>query len=234
MQFIQDKIDVFKNLHIPEFFGIDYYDEICPVVEEWIEALRQCGVTFEWFHGVSKVACLFPESEWVVKVPFNGHFSYKWDEKLGDYDFEDSDWIPFVRALGYEWDYCAVEVDEYKSAKDIGLEVFFAETRKLCDAGGRYPIYIQERVSPCDSTGSNKTPSNKAMRSAKKMNTCRFDLEWVATAIDCYGEELVDKFLYYVNEEYPHIGDDMHAGNYGYRKDGTPCLLDFSDWREED
>ena len=32
----------------------------------------------------------------------------------------------------------------------------------------------------------------------------------------------------YVEEKDPEILNDMHSGNYGYRPNGIPCILDFA------
>ena len=54
-----------------------------------------------------------------------------------------------------------------------------------------------------------------------------FEAEWIALAIDLYGERKVKRFLAFLEEN--NISD-FHHGNYGYTKDGCPMLLDYSSW----
>ena len=53
----------------------------------------------------------------------------------------------------------------------------------------------------------------------------RAPIEWTAMALEYYGEEVVKKLFNFIEKEGI---DDLHWGNVGIRKDGSPVLLDYS------
>ena len=56
------------------------------------------------------------------------------------------------------------------------------------------------------------------------------DTNWIANCIDKYGQSKVERFLNYCENIDPDLLEDVHSGNYGYREDGTPAILDFSNF----
>lgn len=217
-----------RNLKIPEFFGGNSDEDDYEWLYAWSEneVKNLLAIPHYCAHGVSKFVFVLKECDWVIKIPFNGFYLNCWDETTGDYNEE---WSPFNGANG--WDYCNIELEKYEEVQSRGLECFFADTRYLCSDRNYHPIYIQEKVIPCSNDKTKRTPSNKALEFVK--NKSYFNSTWVAIAIDFYGEEKVNQFLDYIMNIDPVIYGDLHDGNYGYREDGSPCLLDFSGWCED-
>ena len=96
-------------------------------------------------------------------------------------------------------------------------------------------FYLQEEVICFDSDADWRDRKNyskdsyvKAEEKQKDRDTWmwrEFPIEWLATAIECYGIALVENFIYFCKD---NCLDDWHDGNYGWRKDGSPVVLDWA------
>lgn len=157
------------------------------------------------------------------------------EEEWAVENFEESTFFePFTEAnKEFPEDYCFEEFQIYETVKDRGFSDFFANTIFYTEKDGR-KIYIQEKA--CTYKAGGKTsPSKKSLNKVQKLGIhSYFGNSWIALAIDFYGEALVQKFLDYIeiDEDDIDVGNDMHNDNYGYRLDGSPCIIDFSGWRE--
>lgn len=79
------------------------------------------------------------------------------------------------------------------------------------------------------------TPSENSLTRAKNLDSdYRYcDMDWRAMVIELYGEDFLRSFIdWYRNDNSNHILDDMHGGNYGYRMDGAPIILDCAGFRD--
>lgn len=180
-------------------------------------------------YGITKLVITSPNFGGVViKIPFNGYFvRYNQEE-------EDFTWCGFCYAEGTDCsDYCLSEYEKYCQLKARGLSCFITKTvffRTIC--GVR--VFLQEYVIPENDDYEVREPSLKSLRLADKWRKERkfymIDSEWVANCLDKYGESKTEKFLNYCNTVDPSILEDAHCGNYGYRPNGTPCILDFSNF----
>lgn len=190
-------------------------------------------------HGASKFVYIDHSCSTVLKVPFIGTVNYH----DGYYD-EDDEWVEYddedepyyddfcqagIEACGGNWDYCADELYLYNLAKEQGLEMFFAETKFLTTLKkSSVPVYIQERAEMFGPGRSKRgSATEKSQKKAKEFNNddkkAYINSDWLADAIDYYGEELVAKFL----EWFKDYADDLHTGNLGYRIGEGPILIDF-------
>lgn len=196
------------NLRIIDYFGrIDHDD-----VNFDFEQLDNEDET-NW--GVSKFV-IFPadEPDKVIKIPFEGN--WEWNEEI-----EENDWLPFEVIV----DYCAEEEEVYSEAVDAGIECFFAETRfGGCTKDGTR-FYVSERVIPYSPTAASEDSTLKARKIEAPL-----DSDWLANAIDFYGIDKVAKLVKFLDDRGLF---DFHRGNLGMRKDGSPVLLDYSDFRED-
>lgn len=163
------------------------------------------------------------------------------DEEEGDDDEEGWDFdrkYYFEKFCGgggeYNDDYCAEEYAVYKELKALGYKKFVAETELLGGIDGRY-ILVQEFVTPMNDYRKKIVNSQRSIEASKRIrkdysSANNVDDDWVAACIEHYGEELSEKFFNYTEEDGYSILADAHWGNYGYREDGSPCVLDFSDY----
>lgn len=207
------------NMTFPSNFGSGE-DDIEPDCISEVKYTLSTDYGVRTAYGASKFIIFLNDKE-VIKIPFSGSYSYDWDEENDEPDYDTLVFDTFCTE-----DYCAVEASIYSDAVVAGVERFFASTKF---AGSTFidktPIYISERVIPFDTLNNEeRSYSRDSYTKAGKM--CgRTPIEWTAMAIEFYGEEAVRKLFDFIEEEGI---DDLHWGNVGLRKDGSPCLLDYS------
>lgn len=210
---------------LPSQFGIDIEDgsELPDFIRDDLERyLSLADPDARLYHGVSKLVIVSPNLGGVViKIPFNGWFA---EYEQGNYQFYEF----YAADAGIGTDYCLAEYETYQDLKRRHLNCFAARTllyKKVCG----FRVYIQEWTTPCEDDFEDHLPSPKSRQIAQKWKDEFYvDSEWIANCIDYYGEKKVEEFLHYCNYENDTISEDLHPGNYGYRDNGTPCLLDFS------
>ena len=228
---IDDKIN---NLCIP--------DEFAPVengldrnTEEFIDILYETFRCDEVLTGVSKCVVLLSNQNFVLKIPFEGQKFFEQIRNLDaeEFNYDDYDYVfhPFSCARTKDhWDYCNDEVEIFKKAEAAGVSSFFARTDFYGYSKDNYPIYIQERCEVfgnVDVDDRYKSLSKKIKTSASKVSS-ELPEEWIALAIEYFGQELTDKFLAFVEDE--HI-DDLHYDNFGFIGD-RPVLIDYSGYSD--
>ena len=213
--------DDMTKIYIPDLFGTDEYDDI---TDEMEDVMEQLGIGYEdMAYGASKFV-IFANDEEVFKIPFNGSFFW-------DYEQEESIFDEFQHIK----DYCDYEADIYADAVDAGIEKMFAGTRFVgftkdgtrFYASERIHIYIDYENEP--KASKEGTSKLEEMRKNGTPLARRIDANWLASAIDCYGEEYVEEVLNFLHEKGV---DDFHSGNMGYRNNGEPCFIDYSGYME--
>lgn len=212
---------------LPEHFGVICYSDRKeePVYFNFFqEAVKKVDPNAVLYFGMSKIVITSPLlNNIVIKIPFNGCF------EEGYYDYYD--WTPFEWASGSDnADYCLTEFEKYKKLKTYGLDCFVAKTlfyKKI----NNVRIFLQEYVIPESNSCSIHIPSKKSQGIAyrwKDEGKICIDINWIANCLDKYGKSKVERFLNYCDNIDLDILEDIHKGNFGYRRNGTPCLLDFS------
>lgn len=238
--FVDEILDAIFPL--PEKFGIgadmDKVENIETILQRDInEDIRVCN-------GISKMVILAPAlGDIVIKIPFNGQYTY--GERFGPrrhsskWVDESEEGVPiefeyFSGAGGSdETDYCLAEYEKYQNLIASCLDIFVAQTLFYKIKNG-VRIFLQERVNPVEDSIATPRPSEKSIKAAKRYSNdsayVYMDCNWIANCIENYGEEITEKFLSYATDIDEDILGDMHDGNFGYRDDGTPVLLDFCDF----
>lgn len=215
---------------LPEEFGVILQDdeEIEPVDFSYVqEAVVDADPDADVYFGMSKLVICSPHlGGIVIKIPFNGF--YYVDEETGELIWNDFTW-----ATGSDnSDYCLTEFEKYKRLRTYGLDCFVAKTFFYKVKSG-VRVFIQEEVSSMNDLYQTRKPSQKSSDLVKKWREegkVHMDSEWVANCLDKYGKSKVERFLYYCANIDPDILEDMHDGNFGYRGDETPCILDYSNY----
>ena len=137
------------------------------------------------------------------------------------------------------------EYEKYESLKDSGLAQFVAETIYYKTYQG-FRIFCQEKVISiydCESSDHDKyftrlknssliTFKDIILSNKEYSNFNNLDSEWFEICIDYYGQDSVESFLNYCLDIDPDITNDLHPRNYGFRKNGEPAILDFSDYHD--
>ena len=237
MLLLEDKltkvIDTIDRLAlIPIEFGANLEEDWCPVTEElgW-KIEKETGIPIEVCHGVSKMAIIIPGCSLVIKIPFNGQWKYeeKYNKETGEYEKGEEYFEPF-----YEYDdYCALEESVYKNAEAAGFDQYLAKTSFYKAIKNCY-VYVQEKVFGLYSDKAS-TPTDDSRRKIKARRDGYIGTsDWSACFIDFFGEDAFEKFYNYCvygdDEHEMCIDDDLHAGNIGFRADGSPVILDYSGW----
>ena len=216
--------DIIKDIRIPDWFGV-YEDDtsyLCPDAE-WYErevytAARKAGISISTAWGCSQFVIITEEKE-VFKIPFTGFFYDEYDDNGEHYDacFE------YFRV-----NHSAKTVELYESTIIEGVDQFFSGIEFIGYSCNHYPIYKQEWACTWAEDGSSKPSedsSTKAKNLSKEIRYIPFYTEWLASAIDAYGEEMVKRLLKFVDE---YNVDDLHRNNYGYNAAGLPVVYDYS------
>ena len=116
--------------------------------------------------------------------------------------------------------------------KTYGLDCFVAKVMLYKEKCG-VRVFIQEEVTPENDSYCTCRPSKKSQDLADKWydeGKFYIEPEWIANCLDKYGKSKVERFLYYCANIDPDILEDVHSGNFGYRSNETPCILDYSNF----
>jgi len=231
--------DIVSKLDIPECFGCDSDGDIeLDFLESQIDAVYSGNYHIE--NGISKMAIVFYDLPFVIKIPFNGHwqYDYAYNEETDEWeDIEEPYFNYFCRAYAYDMsDYCWNELDKVELAQERGYGELLADMISVyVDGNGRH-FYIQEKVRPFhEARPFISKPSNDSLRKAqsldKQYSSC--NVEWRASVIEHYGEQFWISFVNWNDSGELGYLDDMHGGNYGFRYDGTPVLFDVAGYRDD-
>ena len=195
----------------------------------------------DWDKGASKLAIFFPNTDFVVKIPFSGYFDEdEYDDDYWDFEHAENDseidepdladyYYSFEGACdqGDGSDYCRAEELCYELATEYGVEQLFAKTECIGKVNG-YPIYAQPI---CESFSfSNNSLDNSKEEIALTLSKCKendfysFNDEWLTDVLKYYGDEIFNNLCHFIDTENIR---DLHNGNIGYRN-GAPILFDYS------
>lgn len=247
------------QFYIPTQFGQDENQDF-QLPSQIHNIMQESGFSWAYFHGASKLVLALPELKVAIKIPFTGEFmepedcSGEYDfcdgcessyccysccpnreEREAIREERREDFDSFNGAGDYEWDYCGLELEYYTQIAEYGFDKFYAETAFLGTTQNGFPCYIQEwceSYEDSDIDTSSSEHSRSHVQELKTNNNYRsyFYDDWVALAVERYGEELADAFfLNFLREHNEYVGD-MHSGNFGFRADGSPVIIDFSDF----
>lgn len=230
---------------LPERFGSYDDSDAFPNLEEMLFGLREIDNSAEIRFGVSKMVIIADSlGDEVIKIPFNGMFSL--DAEGGYDEYEDAyyvstyGWQDFEGAPSDidESDYCLAEYEIYQQLKQEKLQCFVAKTLLYTILSNGFRVFVQEKVIPIDNSESSSlealTPIS--MQILNEAESCRIkknfraNSEWIARCIVRYGIKQTERFMNYCCYTNYNINADMHTGNYGYRPNGTPCILDYSNF----
>ena len=205
--------------------------------EELQEQILDIDSGADFHFGMSKFVITAPSlGDIVIKVPFSGTYDYYGDDCADNFSKNDivinegDYWYTYTPF--YKQDYCQIEYKKYKALWRKNLDCFVAKTifyKKMYNTR----VFIQEKVIPIDELIKSPRASHNSKELADewyKKGKINISPEWIANCLDAYGKSKVSRFLKYCNEIDLDILEDIHTGNFGYRKDKTPCILDYSNY----
>lgn len=193
----------------------------------FMKKLQALDDNFILASGVSKVAIIPKEKNYVIKIPYYG--KYRKNNGIKCFD-------PYFSSISKSGDYCKSEEIIYNKAKANGLDTFFAEIEQIGKIKS-IPIYVQRKAVifedvyyPEDDEEENL---NEREVSIFKTITTKYSdlvedeylpLSWMKDFICSYGELAFDKLYNFLSDN--NI-QDLHSENIGYICE-RPVLVDFS------
>ena len=193
----------------------------------FMKKLQALDDNFILASGVSKVAIIPKEKNYVIKIPYYG--KYRKSNGIKCFD-------PYFSSISKSGDYCKSEEIIYNKAKANGLGTFFAEIEQIGKIKS-IPIYVQRKAIifedvhyPEDDEEENL---NEHEISIFKTITTKYSdlvededlpLSWMKDFICSYGELAFDKLYNFLSDN--NI-QDLHSENIGYICE-KPVLVDFS------
>lgn len=224
-------LEELKKLPVPEDFG-QYEDngDLTYGTEDYVREIyriaEKCGIQVSTDYGCTQFV-IITSSKDVYKIPFRGmmYRNYKEDEN------GDTDWDNYEDELEtYRVDHTARAEELYQKAEVARVEDIFSEVAFVGFSSNRYPIYQQEWA--CTYLDSEPEVSEESTTKANKMKEktyIPFTAEWLAVAIQYFGEEYIEKVIKFIDTE--NI-EDLHRNNYGFDKFGIPTIYDYSSFIE--
>ena len=193
----------------------------------FMKKLQALDDNFILASGVSKVAIIPKEKNYVIKIPYYG--VYRKSNGIKCFD-------PYFSSISKSSDYCKSEEIIYNKAKANGLDTFFAEIEQIGKIKST-PIYVQRKAVifedvyyPEDDEEENL---NEHEISIFKTITTKYSdlvedeylpISWMKDFICSYGELAFDKLYNFLSDN--NI-QDLHSENIGYICE-KPVLVDFS------
>lgn len=188
--------------------------------------------------GASKLVIIPGDKDFVIKIPFDGHYTDCTDEEDECYTFH-----PFNLYKG-GWqgnDHCAIEERISLRAEGSPFEDFILPVclHKEASDYAMWPIYIQPKAITFIDTeyqdDEGLSPSRESTKSVNRMKSdgvlySRLPTDWLALCLDILENEETLKELIDFFEE---IGanQDLHNANIGYYE-GQPVLIDYAGYWE--
>lgn len=156
--------------------------------------------------GATRLVLIFPKQGWVIKIPYGRH------------------------------DYCAQEVESYRTAVKYGVERLLLSIEKVGETAHGIPLYIQPmyKITVND---MNRRDQDKIRQLCKKTTNyhtiaeirrscyCGPESNWVARATQLYGKKFMRSFEKWTRE---FRVNDLHNANIGYIKGYRPVLVDYA------
>ena len=211
--YILNLLSTFKLKHLSQY--------------NFMKKLQALDDNFILASGVSKVAIIPKEKNYVIKIPYYG--KYRKSNGIKCFD-------PYFSSISKSGDYCKSEEIIYNKAKANGLDTFFAEIEQIGKIKS-IPIYVQRKAVifedvyyPEDDEEENL--NEREVSIFKTITTKYSDLvedeylpiSWMKDFIFSYGELAFDKLYNFLSDN--NI-QDLHSENIGYICE-RPVLVDFS------
>jgi hypothetical protein len=220
-------IEILKGIQAPEKLCQDN----CYYFSRDIERiLKESGYSCKTAKGISKMAIVFKDFDFVFKIPFRG---------MGvddDYEEDDDDWYEFDNAMetepgGAQWNYCALEVSLGEDAKRAGLSKYIPEVTFVAQVNNYY-VYEQAKAEVLDELCDTRTQTREGRRQTETFCETNkvwcFNSLWIEDFVREYGEEEFLSLSKFLNE---FEIDDLHDGNLGYIH-GKPVIIDYASFRD--
>ena len=203
-------------------------------VEDFIDSIDRNKPNFDYYYGATKLVIAPWDTEYVIKIPF-----------MGRYSWEDDEYYP-LRGTKYGANYCEEEEKLYKMAQEEGLEdMFLPLIRVGYIENYNYPVFIQakaetyygnENTPKVSKASANKYRRWKSSSVGRSHNADRFfsklPEDWQIQVLEFFSFNLrkIDHFIKFLTD-YTNIIADLHSDNIGYCN-GHPVIIDYGGYCE--
>lgn len=184
------------------------------------EHLAQCGEksTWSWFHDNNLESVGFWASGGATKSCIGHEDLCGWVIKVG-------------HTIDVKHNYARMEYENYRAAKERGLQRYFPETYYLGEFGGQ--SYFIQQMADCDEDQVTSDWYEK-LRDSYDEGEEEYDVDRLWAEIDNMDDD-EKAFLMFQDGElchflYEHRINDLHEGNFGYIC-GCAVIVDFSGFR---
>lgn len=226
------------QIPIPEEFGVyDDYDDLTSSTVDYVNEVYHLAEKFNLniYHnyGVSQLCFTIEGEDRVIKIGFNGSLVSVCDCDEDDEDPSEANY--YEEFEPFSCNYTELTDEIYCKAYNAMIDEFFADIQELGTTSNGVTIYTQKYVKPYsyfsqEERGIKTSPKSLKRASElwreydEKYNRIPFQDDWVAAALEQYGEDKFKDLMAFIKE---NGLNDFHTNNYGYTKDGKVCLLDY-------
>ena len=224
------------QIHIPEDFGVyQDYDDLTSSTDDYVREVYHLAKKFNLnvYHafGVSQLCFVIEGEDRVIKIGFEGSLVSICDEDCEG--TSEDDW--YEEFEPFSCNYTKLTDEIYCKAYNAMVDEFFADIQELGTTSNGVTVYTQKYVTPYSLVSQEERGIKTSAKSLKranelwreydeKYNRIPFRDDWVAAALEQYGEDKFKDLMAFIKE---NKLNDFHTDNYGYTKDGKVCLLDY-------
>ena len=185
--------------------------DVAEIVETVCDKLVDMGYHVNWYQGATRAAFVFRDFDEVIKVPLLNETKHN---------------------------YCELEVRNYKSAVEYGVDQLLLPIAYFdtCECG--LPLYFQPKYRfTTDEMNRNwwkKKRQSQLLREVidtgiieNLVQNCyrsRVSYQWLTFVYLTYGKAFTKRFIRWTND---HKINDLHANNTGFLK-RKPIILDYA------
>ena len=182
--------------------------------------LAQCGEksTWGWFRDNNLESVGFWASGGATKSCIGHEDLCGWVIKVG-------------HTIDVKHNYARMEYENYRAAKELGLQRYFPETYYLGEFGGQ--SYFIQQMADCDEDQVTSDWYEK-LRDSYDEDEEEYDVDRLWNEIDNMDDDEKAFLMFQDNELchflFEHRINDLHEGNFGYIR-GCAVIVDFSGFR---
>lgn len=209
------------NEYVSELNNLKHFTE--EDVDTFVTAieLQTKALDFDFETGATKCVIIPNESNYVIKIPFDGQMG--WNED-GEEEF-----CLYNNAGSGGWNYIDLEIEYYdETIWGSGFEDFFLVPKLVNTNITNWPVYVQERAESYLEVEKSycSHDSIETVQTKSKMNLrTNLPTDWLATCLENLDGDIekLDEFITFLGDFFT----DLHNGNIGYLN-GHAVIFDYA------
>ncbi len=198
------------------FTSSDVDDLVCEIEKNF----PKFNFTFE--EGATKCVIIPKETDYVIKIPFDGE--YRNNEE------EEEEFYMFTGGGQEGWDYCDQECAFYEDIiKDSGFEKFFLSNNVL---SFDWPMYTQQKAEVyVDSYRKTSNKSKQMVKEMKRSIWTNLPNIWLELCLENFNFDVnkLKNFICFLDDNF----SDLHRSNIGY-VGNQAVVIDYAGYCEQE